>query len=422
MKQVAKKSEHDKHVIEAVVRRFGPLSRVGIHEQTNFRRGTISSIVRELLAEGRLLEVGRSNNPLGRKQILLQLNSEYGFIVSVEFDNEMVIAGVLDLYPRVKHLISEPTHLTGGREGLIKQLKSCVKRAIQEANVKATSLLGIGIADPGLVDSRQGVTLTSSTIDFWKQVPLKRIFEEEFDIPTVVESKTRAKTIAERMLGAGEMQNNMIYLDYGAGIGAGIVVDGKLLYGRDCGVGEVGHTHISDDGPACKCGSIGCLEAIAGTAAIESRIRKALGEGAISQAVALADGDPEKITAWLVFSAAQAGDKMCSNIVEEIAHYIGIGIANLVNLFNPSVVVFDRRLGLAGGILLEQISRTVRGQALANFSERLTLRIGTLGEQAGILGIGLAVLEKHFEIPALRPPSFMMQSMPMEDVVLPSKE
>lgn len=402
-----RKSEHDKHVTEAVIRRFGPISRVGVYKLTKLRRTTISQITRELLDEGRLIEVGRSNNPLGRKQVLLKLNEEYGFIVGVEFDDKEVVAGVMDLHPRIKHIVSEPTNLDEGKDGLLRQLQSCVKRVISEAGVDPTLLLGIGIADPGLVDSRRGVAVIATTIDFWNDVPLKQIFEMEFAVPTVVESKTRAKTVAERMMGSGEMQENLVYFDYGAGIGAGIVVDGRLLYGQNCGVGEIGHTRISDDGPACKCGSIGCLEAAASTSAIEARMRKVLAEGAVSQVLSLADGDPAKITAWLVLKAAAAGDKMCGNIVSELAHDIGLGIANVINLFNPAVVVFDKRLEPGGKVLLDQISRVVRSQTLASFSADLALRFGKIGEEAGLLGIGLSVLEKRFEIPVLRPSDFM---------------
>jgi len=402
MKQVGKKSGRDKRLIEAVVRRFAPISRVDIHKVTNLRRTTISQITRELLEEGRLREVGRSNNPLGRKQILLQLNANFGRIIGIEFDDEVVIAGVMDLAPNLLHLISEPTDLDHGLEGLLHQLQACVVRAIRESNIDPALLIGIGIADPGLVDSRRGITVTSSTIDFWRQAPLKKLFEEKFGIPTIVESKTRAKTIAERILGSGKMQDNMIYVDYGKGIGAGVIVDGSLLYGHNCGVGELGHIHISNNGPACQCGSIGCLEAMAGTAAVEARIRQALGEGAGSQVVARVGGDVAKITAWDVFAAAHAGDKMCVNIVSELGDNLGIAIANMVNLFNPSIVVFDKRLELAGEALLEQIGRIVRAQSLASSTENLGLKLGSLGEEVGILGIGLAVLEKHFELPELR--------------------
>jgi N-acetylglucosamine repressor len=420
MKQVTRKSDHDKHVTEAVVRRFGPISRVGIYQMTKLRRTTISLITRELLDEGRLIVVGRSNNPLGRKQVLLQLNEDFGFIVGIEFDDKQVVAGVLDLHPRVKYSISEATNLSEGRDGLIRQLQSMVTRVMSEAGADPAQLLGIGIADPGLVDSRRGVAVLATTIDFWTDVPLQRIFEERFEVPVVLESKTRAKTVAEQMLGAGEMQENLVYFDYGAGIGAGVVVDGKLLYGQNCGVGEIGHTRVSENGPACKCGSIGCLEATAGTSAVEARMRRAIAEGALTQALQLAHGDPAKVTAWMVLEAAAASDKMSGNIVSELARDIGVGIANVVNLFNPAVVVFDKRLEPGGTLLLDQISRVVRGQTLASFSAELALRFGKIGEEAGLLGIGLCVLEKRYEIPALRPPSFMIADALGEPFAAPS--
>ena len=403
MSQLPKKSEHDKRVIEALVRKYGPISQVGLHELTKYRRGTISSITRELLSEGKLLEVGRSNNPRGRKQVLLQLNPGFGFIVALQFDDETVTAGIVDLTPSILHQVSEPSCLARGKDGLIRQLQACVRRVIADAGFDHTHLLGIGIADPGLVDSRLGVTLTSSTIDFWKQVPLKAIFEQEFAVGVQLESKTRAKTLAEQMLGAGDKQKNLIYVDYGTGIGAGMVVDGNLLYGENCGVGEIGHTSIFENSTVCKCGSVGCLEAIAGTHAIEKKIEKALAEGASSQIVALAAQKNTKPTAWLAFQAANNGDKMCGHIVSEVANYIGAAVANLVNLFNPSIVVLDQRLELAGQPLLDQVAKIVKAKALANYSENLVIRFGSLGEDAGILGTGFAVLEKYFEVPAFGP-------------------
>ena len=134
----------------------------------------------------------------------------------------------------------------------------------------------------------------------------------------------------------------MIYVEYGrTGIGAGIVIDGKLFYGAGYVAGEFGHTHMVEDGPACKCGSFGCLEAIAGASALRSRIRRAIAEGGTSSALALAGGDVSKITGWTVLEAAGHGDKICAEIVEQAANYLGAGLANLVNLFNPAVIVID---------------------------------------------------------------------------------
>jgi len=391
-----KKSQRDKHLIEALVYQQGPISRVGIHALTNLRRSTISLLTRQLLTEGKLIEAGPSDNPLGRKQILLQLNRKFGFLVGVEFDDEQVTAGVMDLQPSVTRVISEATDLSHGKEGLLRQLQSAVRRVVVASRLPWGKLLGIGIADPGLVDTRRGVTTSSSTIDFWNDVPLTATFEKEFKVPVLVESKTRAKAISEQMLGVGQREPNMIYLDYGTGIGAGVIVDGKLLYGHNCGVGEVGHTNMVRSGPTCKCGSNGCLEAVAGAGAVENRTRKALSEGVSSRLLAMAQEDPSRITVWLVLEAARAGDKMCWNIVAEIAEEIGVAMANLVNLFNPAMIVFDQRLSGTGDEFLNLISRVVKSNALAGSASGLSLRFATLGREAGLLGVGLQILERQF--------------------------
>jgi predicted NBD/HSP70 family sugar kinase len=409
MKHVMTKTERDKAVIQAVIRNFGPLSRVRVNELTHLRRTTISQLVAELLSEGKLVVDGPADNPLGRKQIRLRLNEEWGSVIGIDFDPDLVVAAVMDLRPRIRAAVKEVTCLGGGIEGLVRQLISCTHRAIKQSGAEALRLIGIGIGDPGLVNSQEGVTVMSSQIGFWKQVPLKRIFEDEFGVPCLLGDNTRTKTLAERVVGAGEMADEMIYIEYGRGIGAGIVVGGKVLEGHRRSSGEFGHTHVIENGPACTCGSFGCLEAIAGASALEARVRKAIQEGATSKLMELVDGDLNKITPWAALKAASMGDKTCAMIVEEIGKYLGLGVANLVNLFNPQLIVLDERLELAGPGLLEQIIRIVKRQALTYATDDLTFRLGRLGAEVGVLGAGLLVVEKLFEIPALRPPRFMIE-------------
>ena len=410
MKDVSTKRERDKSVIINIVRRLGPMSRVDIHDLTRLRPGTISLLVRELLRENKLLEVGPSDNPLGRKQVLLRLNEESGFITAIEFDADAVVAAVLNLGARVKCSIKENTYLNGGMDGLIRQLLDCTTRVVAQAGIGTGSLVGIGVADPGLIDSREGVSITSSTIEFWKGVPLKRIFEAEFDVPFLLESNTRARTIAERILGAGHMASDMVYVEYGAGIGLGIVTEGRILRGRGECAGEFGHTHVVEGGPACKCGSFGCLEAIAGAPAIAARARTAVLEGAASRVLELAGGDPSLITGFHVIDAARQGDRMCSAILDDVEKYLGLGLANVVNLFNPSLLVLDRRLGMMDESVLDQIARVVRRQALQQSTEGLEFRYSELGEEAGVLGIALMVLEQLFEIPSIKLPKFLREA------------
>ena len=404
--------ERDLHVIEGLVRRFGSLSQVEIHELTHLQRSGISGLVRDLVKQGRLVEAGRSDNSIGRKRVLLRVNEEHGFFLGVGFDDEAVLAAVMDLRPRIRSLAREATRLEGGTNGLAHQLLSCAHEALRQADLRAESLLGIGVAGSGLVNSHEGTMVMSSTIESFKQVPLRRIFEKEFAVSVQVANFASAKAVAERTLGAGAMADDMIYVEYGkTGIGAGIITRGTLLHGAGHAAGELGHTHMTEEGPACKCGSFGCLEALAGAAAIEGRIRKAITEGSGSEVIALAGGNPAAVTGWMVLKASEMGDKTCSAIVEQAAKYLGLGLANLVNLFNPSVLVLDQRLKLAGQGLLDQVIKVVKRQALTYSTENLSIRFGNLGDEASVLGAGSIALEKHFEIPALKPPRFLIESI-----------
>jgi glucokinase len=409
MKEVGTKRERDKAIIMALAHRFGPLSRVDIHDEMKLRKTSISLLVKELLQEKKLQESGVSNNPRGRKQILLRLNESYGYILGVEFDADAVEAGVMDLKPSIITKVREQTNLEGGKEGLVQQLIACSRRALEQAEMTDKPLLGIGLADTGLVNSRDGISIMSTEIDFWRDVPLKQVFENEFNAPFLLESNTRARGLAERVRGAGEMAEDMIYVDYRAGVGAAVFCEGRLIRGRSDNAGELGHTRITRDGPLCKCGGIGCLEAIIGAEALGARARRALQEGFSSSALSLA-GQVDKITGWTVLEAASKGDKMCSSFVEALEDHLGMAVGNLVNLFNPAVIVLGRGLELGGQDLLDQIARIVRRQALRQASQGLVFRFARLGDDAGILGAGLLILERLFEIPSIKPPRFMVRS------------
>ncbi|MGH9672169.1 MAG: ROK family protein [Bryobacteraceae bacterium] len=417
MKFATSKRERDTCVILDVVRRFGPMSRVDIHDLTRLRPGTISMLVRDLLKRDSLREAGLSDNPTGRKQVLLRLNAESGYVLSIEFDADIVIAAILTLDARVKHLIKEPTQMSGGVNGLVGQLLGSAERVMYESRIDRSRLAGVAVADPGLVNSRDGISVASSTIDFWKDVPLKKLFAERYSAPFLLESNTRARTVAERMIGAGHMAEDMLYLDYGTGIGLGVVVEGRTLRGRSECAGEFGHTHVIEGGPPCKCGSFGCLEALIGAPAIGARVRTAMLDGGHSAALAMAGGVPDRITGYMVLEAARAGDKMCAAVAGDIERYLGLALANAINLFNPELVVLDKRLELAGGEFLDGVARVARRQALRQSTEGLEFRFARLGADAGVLGAALLLINEVFEIPALKLPKFMTEPRATRDLV-----
>lgn len=413
-KHAGTKHKHDERVIEAAVFRFGPVSRVGIQELTHLHPTTISHRVRDLLNSGRLLEAGPADNALGRKQVLLKLNESHAFVVGVGFDDEYVLAGTMDQQTRLKSTVKEPARFEEGLEVFQNQLLGCARAAIKLAGVNAKSVLGIGVAGSGLMNSREGTLVFSSTVGLDGEIPLKQVFEKQFGVPTFVEHLGRAKAVAERTFGAGAGARDMVYVEYGrTGIGAGIILDGRLVYGSGSAAGEIGHTHVLEGGPVCKCGSFGCLEAIAGAAALGLRVRRAIADGSSSEALALANGDLNKITGFTVLEAARRGDKTCMAILTQVANYLALGFANLVNLLNPAVLVFDFRLGLAGPDLLDQITKVIRIQSHQYSTRNLTVCLGNLGEEATLLGLGHMALERQFEVPLLKAPRFMVEALPV---------
>ncbi len=409
MKHVSRKPEHDKAVILSVIRTFGPLSRGDIHKLTRVRPSTISILVRQLLKDGKIREAGTFNNPVGRKQVLLAMNENHGYVIGIELDPDFVVAGVMNLKPEILEIVTETTYLKGGAQGLIDQIISCVRSVVSKAGFEEVQPLGIALGDMGIVDSRAGRTVHSSDIDFWTNVPLRDVFEAEFGTPFLLESNTRCRTLAERVLGAGNMAADMIFVDYRAGVGAGIFSDGRMIRGSLEGAGEFGHTHVMRNGPPCRCGSFGCLDAVAGASALGASARRAVEQGGVSKVLELA-GTADRITGWNVLQAAGLQDKMATSLVEDVGNYLGLGIADLVNVFNPSVVVLSSRLELAGPGLLEQIIRVVKSRALQYFTDHLTFTHSSLGDRAGVLGAGIMILEQLFEIPALKAPKFMVDA------------
>jgi predicted NBD/HSP70 family sugar kinase len=406
IKHVTTIRERDKALIFDIIRRSGPLSRAQIQQMVDLRPATISHVTRELMSEGGIREAGLSDNPTGRKQILLEMNRDAGVILAVDCDAENIMVGALNYVPAFIHPIhSEKTDLLHGAEGLVAQMFRCVREMMNAAGIAQSSILGIGVGDPGMVDTQSGLSVMAATIDFWRNIPLRQLFEQEFGVRCVVVNNTRSRTIAEQMLGAGERSDDLIFVQYGRGIGAGVVSGGRMIQGCSWAAGEFGHIHVSENGPPCKCGSFGCIEALADIGAMEARLKKAVISGGFSVCVKMAGGDIDRITGWHVLEAARLGDKMSIVIAEEMAECLGRGIANLINLFNPSLILLDKRLALAGDLVLDQVNRTVKRQALAYSVQSVSCRFSSL-EDANLLGAALVVLEDKFEVPTVKPRLF----------------
>lgn len=213
MKHVPTVRERDEAMILAVIHRFGPLSQRAVHRLTNLRPATISVLFRELLKDGKL-SVCAPEKSAGRKQTLLRINERFGFALGVDFGPDFVLAAIMDLHPQIcGEVVKEPTVTSEGIEGLVRQLVRCAGHAVELSGMDRQLLVGTGIGNPGTIDKRRGISGPNSTIPFRRDVPLLDLFEVEFGVPCLLDNSTRNRTVAERMLGAGEMADDTIYIN-----------------------------------------------------------------------------------------------------------------------------------------------------------------------------------------------------------------
>ena len=298
---------------------------------------------------------------------------------------------------------------------VLEQAEDLVQEAIQQATAGETHLFGIGLGVPGLVDHATGTLLFAPNLK-WSNVPLRDMWQKRFGVPVVVENEANAAALGEWMLGVARQVDNFVYLSAGVGLGGGLIIGGRVYGGRGGFAGEVGHTTLEPDGPPCNCGSHGCWEVLIGPTAIIQRVRQAMVEGRATNLLALCGGDVEAIRMEHVLQAAEQGEPAVLNTLDEVGRYLGIGIANLINTFNPSLVVLGGVLSLAGPYILPRARQEVNTRALAAACENVQIIVSAFKFDACVMGGVALILHEILNNPALWQPK-PQPAPPSEDHV-----
>jgi glucokinase len=307
---------------------------------------------------------------------------------------KMIVAVVL---PAGK-IISRRYYLTqadGGTRAVINRLSSAINRSISQDRFKNTELMGIGIAVAGILDTRRGIVTTSPNLPGWRNVPLRDIIAARSGLATHLINDASAAALGEQRFGAGRGFDNLLYLTVSTGIGGGIIINGELYSGADGCAGELGHMTIEANGPQCHCGNFGCLEALASGWAIAKEAVTRINQGEKSSIADLVDGGVENITAETVATAARQGDRLACDIVAKAANYLGIGLANLVNIFNPELIVIGGGLSKMGNMLLKPAREVIKERAFRLPAQSVRIVRARLGSNAGIVGAATYVYSQR---------------------------
>jgi glucokinase len=300
-------------------------------------------------------------------------------------------------------IISRRYYLTLADEGtraVINRLSSAINQSIAQARLKNTELIGIGIAAAGILDTRKGIVTTSPNLPGWHNVQLRDVIAARSGLATYLINDASAAALGEHRFGAGRGFDNLLYLTVSTGIGGGIIINGELYSGADGCAGELGHMTIEADGPQCHCGNFGCLEAMASGWAIAKEAVTRINQGEKSSIIELVDSRLENITAETVAAAARGGDRLACDIVAKAANYLGIGLANMVNIFNPELIVIGGGLSKMGNMLLNPAQRVIKERAFRLPAQTVRIVRARLGSNAGIIGAAAYVYDHRVEIRA----------------------
>jgi glucokinase-like ROK family protein len=385
----------NKSAILNVVREHGLISRAEIAKLTKLTPPTVTNLVGELLDTKLVVETDLGESTGGRKPILLRINSSAFHVVGVYAGPKKVkaVAATLDGKLVTQAEAKYETNITG--EQFLETLAEVIAKVIVGANPKMESILGIGVGMHGLVDSEQGVSIFAPHLSF-RNIAIKAYLEHRFALPVEVENDIRAQAIGESWFGQGKCVSNFILFRVGTGVGAGIILDHQLYRGTSFTAGEIGHTTIDINGPKCSCGNYGCLESMVGGAALAVRAQHAIRFGKKSILEDMVEGNLELIDGKMLYLAAQQGDQVAMEVLEDTGRYLGIGIANLINSLNPSLIILSGGVFGSADFFIDSLRKTVERRALAKPAQAVSIVISKLGENAIPIGAFTIVLKKIF--------------------------
>jgi glucokinase len=295
---------------------------------------------------------------------------------------------------RVGALREEPTNPKDGADAVLHRIAAAGRAVMDDVRrlEPGAEFIGIGAGAPGPLDAEAGVVLLTPNLG-WVDYPLRDRLQATLGLPTVIDNDANCAVLGEWWRGAAHGTRHAIGFTIGTGIGGGIIVDGKLYRGASGCAGEIGHTTIEANGRHCACGNYGCLEAYASGLAIARRAVEAIESGEVTTLLLRAGGDPTRITAHTVYDAAHDGDELARELVHETAQFLGAGVANLVNVFNPEVVVVCGGVTRAGDLLFVPLRREVARRAFKPAVQAVRIVAQQL-DAPGVFGAARVFLER----------------------------
>ena len=382
----------NKSIILNTLRLNAPISRARIANLTGLNRGTVSNIVNALLDEGLVSENAQEDSKVGRPGISIGLRSDGGAVIGVEIGVDFIAILLTNFVADTLWETRVETSPSQSQTDIIGQAEVLIDQALAIAQEQHLRPLGMGIGLPGLINIRQGELIIAPNLN-WRNVPLRLMWNQRFSLTIYVENEANLAALGEYYFGVARGVDNFIYLSSGIGLGGGIVIDGNLFRGGYGYAGEIGHMQRDPHGERCSCGRIGCWETQVGPRAVLRRVKEEFQIHPEQSLLDACQGDFNNLTFETVVKFALEGDEICRRAIEEVAAYLGEGIADLVNTFNPELIVIGGAFILGKDILEPIINKTIFSSALLPSTDNLRIAFSERGDNACAFGAVAIVLD-----------------------------
>ena len=381
------------------------MSRSQLAKHTNLSNTTITNLIAELISQGIVTEKSAEDaaqgelRPVGRPRTRICLEPNARFVVGIHIGIGIFRVALTNLRAEILNNQMQNFEIDSPAAEVLEKIVAAVEAVIGEGGVERNKILGVGVGASGLVDFTTGVNLLAPNLD-WHDVPLREYLQDQLRLPVSVDNNVRNMAIGETYFGAGHGVDSVAFVYGRTGVGAGLTFKGRVFRGSAKGAGEIGHSVMQlEGGEPCRCGNSGCLETLVSESAI------------LKQAEMIASQNPDGILANLlenctngspidcVFDAARQGDTQAQKMLDERAYYLGVALANLINLFNPELILLGGIFSRAEDLFIEPTTRTIQQMAFGGMGKNVRLQATSFGWKAGVIGAAALALLHFFYQP-----------------------
>ncbi|MDF9816238.1 putative NBD/HSP70 family sugar kinase/biotin operon repressor [Streptomyces sp. SPB162] len=359
------------------VRLAGSLTQAEIARSTGLSAATVSNIVRELRDNGTVQVTPTSSG--GRRARSVALSGDVGIVVGVDFGHSHLRVAVGNLAHQVLAEQSEPIDVDASASQGFDRAEQLVAQLIESTGIGVDKVLGVGLGVPGPIDVESGAIGSTAILPGWSGINPRQELSDRLGMPVQVDNDANLGALGELVWGGGRGVRDLAYIKVASGVGAGLVIDGRIYRGPGGTAGEIGHITLDESGPVCRCGNRGCLETFTAARYTLELLRSSHG----------AD-----LTVPRMVQYAREGDPGCRRVIADVGRHIGMGVASLCNLLNPSRVVLGGDLAEAGELVLGPIRESVARYAIPSAARQLSIVPGGLGARAEVLGALALVLSE----------------------------